>query len=366
MSALTGIPTLDQCVKDYRSATKIIASLEAGVVKGRATLEALLQVRSLLAGNERNANTIARLDAAIGQSGMNAESINDQMKWAQVRHQAFRAYVEAGEHCYEVSPALAEALSVTELRGVTGDSLRLPFSNVALVAPAEWRDMAQVVFVAITPTDCSHCIDTGEQSAHPVLSIVTYGRNGTRTETYSIKVVLDTGDIREALATATRRSRDDGGQVSHLDGTKARLKRLFWWIVNVCLYVTHAGAEAEPRHPNAEAERAWQVLNSEPGPKRRQRLLDLYNARFRRRIYVGRNVQSLNLNPGARGPLVVRTLVAGHWRNQVCGAGRQERRLTWIEPFWRGPESGPISNPIRVAREGRAEPSTLSRLVAGS
>lgn len=45
------------------------------------------------------------------------------------------------------------------------------------------------------------------------------------------------------------------------------------------------------------------------------------------------------------GRLSVRTLVRGHWRRQVCGKGRQDRKLIHIEPFWRGPEDGPI--PIR-------------------
>lgn len=34
----------------------------------------------------------------------------------------------------------------------------------------------------------------------------------------------------------------------------------------------------------------------------------------------------------------VQWLVRGHWRNQVCGAGMRDRRPTWIEPYWKGPE----------------------------
>jgi len=37
----------------------------------------------------------------------------------------------------------------------------------------------------------------------------------------------------------------------------------------------------------------------------------------------------------------VRWVVRGHWRNQACGKGRQERRPTWIEPYWKGPEGAP-------------------------
>jgi hypothetical protein len=36
-----------------------------------------------------------------------------------------------------------------------------------------------------------------------------------------------------------------------------------------------------------------------------------------------------------------RWLVRGHWRNQPCGTGRSERKHIFIEPHWKGPESGP-------------------------
>jgi hypothetical protein len=35
-----------------------------------------------------------------------------------------------------------------------------------------------------------------------------------------------------------------------------------------------------------------------------------------------------------------RFVVRGHFRNQACGPQRQERRPTWIRPFWKGPEDG--------------------------
>jgi len=32
--------------------------------------------------------------------------------------------------------------------------------------------------------------------------------------------------------------------------------------------------------------------------------------------------------------------VRGHYRNQVHGPGHRDRKLIWIEPFWKGPENG--------------------------
>jgi hypothetical protein len=37
-----------------------------------------------------------------------------------------------------------------------------------------------------------------------------------------------------------------------------------------------------------------------------------------------------------------RFVVRGHWRNQPCGPGRQERKLLWIAPYWKGPAEGEV------------------------
>ena len=46
---------------------------------------------------------------------------------------------------------------------------------------------------------------------------------------------------------------------------------------------------------------------------------------------------------GARGPVSVQCMVAGHWKWQACGVGRADRRRIHVEPYWRGPEDAPIA-----------------------
>lgn len=48
------------------------------------------------------------------------------------------------------------------------------------------------------------------------------------------------------------------------------------------------------------------------------------------------------LRTGEASP-TVQTLVRGHWKNQVCGTGRADRKYMHIEPYWRGPEDAPIA-----------------------
>ena len=39
----------------------------------------------------------------------------------------------------------------------------------------------------------------------------------------------------------------------------------------------------------------------------------------------------------------VQVLVRGHWKMQVYGLGRADRKLIHVEPYWRGPEEGPVA-----------------------
>jgi hypothetical protein len=45
---------------------------------------------------------------------------------------------------------------------------------------------------------------------------------------------------------------------------------------------------------------------------------------------------------GRANKLQVQLQVAGHWKMQACGKGLKERKLMWIEPYWRGAEDAPI------------------------
>lgn len=47
----------------------------------------------------------------------------------------------------------------------------------------------------------------------------------------------------------------------------------------------------------------------------------------------------------------VQWLVRGHWRNQAHGPGRSERKVIWIEPFFKGSENAPIAVKTHVLND---------------
>lgn len=60
---------------------------------------------------------------------------------------------------------------------------------------------------------------------------------------------------------------------------------------------------------------------------------------------------------GAHKSPSVQTLVRGHIKRQVVGAGRSGRKVIWIEPYWRGPKDAPIlARPVKVVNARKAKP----------
>jgi len=51
------------------------------------------------------------------------------------------------------------------------------------------------------------------------------------------------------------------------------------------------------------------------------------------------------------GPPTVQVMVIGHFKRQVCGVGRTERKKIWIKPYWRGPEAALIQTRPKKAAQ---------------
>lgn len=50
----------------------------------------------------------------------------------------------------------------------------------------------------------------------------------------------------------------------------------------------------------------------------------------------------LNGKAHAKWKLDKRFIVRGHWRRQATGAGHEDRRLIFVEPYWKGPPGAPV------------------------
>lgn len=128
---------------------------------------------------------------------------------------------------------------------------------------------------------------------------------------------------------------------------------LFFRIVlNAILYLSSDQAETQLAHtPRAALEaRAEAVLSI---PKRKKILREARQYSELDCMEVGASVgsiiiQKMQEGPGSEnhggGKPVVRFMVRGHWRNQAFGAGRTDRKLIWIKPFYKGPDVATVIN----------------------
>lgn len=75
-------------------------------------------------------------------------------------------------------------------------------------------------------------------------------------------------------------------------------------------------------------------------------------------IYVTKGTPSGTDSPADGGfqEYAVRFVVRGHWRNQPCGTALTERRLTWIKPYYKGPEMAELVNRPYVVPGRRRRP----------
>jgi len=127
--------------------------------------------------------------------------------------------------------------------------------------------------------------------------------------------------------------------------------------INALLYITNNLKDVWQTDANKEVtDLEARMLNAQ-GAKReklKERLRSMPKTPIQ---LVGRHYvidKKLQRDPTVSGEadyhLRVRFIVAGHWRKQACGPGLTERRLMWIQPYWKGPEFAPITRSIGIVK----------------
>ena len=230
---------------------------------------------------------------------------------------------------YEITDGLAEQLLHTEIRGVRQAEIKLPFDALKIHLPLSVFPKAGFVIL-----HCHSYVMVDYRNVFmftPNLAMTVYRRDGSLRTIISLRLDPDI-DIHETKSQIKRG--DD-------------LDRIPEWILNVVLYMTSSEVRSETKATNLEYVALTDRLNKAKGTKRekikeRRRSLDPSY-----RIILGVGVPRLSMQ-GTGTNLLVRTLVAGHWRNQVCGPKNTLRKHIWIQPFWRGPDLAPATAPIRV------------------
>lgn len=301
------------------------------------------------------------------------------------------SHERAGKRVYSPTDGLAWKLAHTELRNLKTDDLRLPYESVYIEVPKTAR-----LKVYNNDTGWHRCIgmyiteDTFPLKPHRLdhQTVLPYEHvDGFRSwrimAVGESKGIIDHGDglvelddaltyfriplvpgesLEDMVKAAGAEMEETKREAEHLGWRNMddEWKRLFRWAMNAMLYVTWT-EPGENWIGNKEARLLWSRMRKMKGKtakaKRSKLQKKLNQIDPQKRIILGskvvvdRNVMREGAPGNGEGtPVSVRTRVSGHWRNQAHGPGRTQRKLIWIEPFWRGPEDGPIVTPTHEMR----------------
>lgn len=268
-----------------------------------------------------------------------AEKFNDPLLGFGLRLNHWACFVHGGSHTYQVAEPLARLLCAKEatVPAVRCGDLHLPFRAIRVLVP---REAGLLVYSEAQEGFPVHTIYVAEERDPHEWLFMVEGGGGLLTFHLSFNDTLSVKEQLERFRREWKRKRN--APQPHT------VPPAVTFLANVVLYATHAGTE--PHEGNEQVRRLIQRARQLPKGSRKRRNLNRKVAGMARepRFLVGRDITIDRTVP--RGPTVYqavgtrldkRVRVAGHLRFQACGPGWLERKLIWIEPFWRGPVTAP-------------------------
>jgi len=282
------------------------------------------------------------------------------------------AHVADQPNIFCPSEGLAQMLSSTELRGVLGSDVRWPYHTFAVELPPDFLSTERDgLFHPARSVLVAHCDSTASAFKHArrgpyMLMLIETEFKGTSASGQStlmlcVRVPLPADDAPlSAKGLIESMDFDRHGPRALLQGREVEWKRAIvqvaQLILNLGLYL--GSAQAEVRHLHAE-----QIARLTQGKSKkevRKTVRERIERLQRERVFpVGSSVridpelrEQLARTDATGGPLTYRTIVRGHWKRQVSGEGRSERKTIWIRPYVRGSEDLPqalIGHTYKVA-----------------
>lgn len=286
------------------------------------------------------------------------------------------AYEVAGRHLYVPSTPLAEYMAHgVQAPRVTSEDLRLPFPAVFLAIPEHlgyqvwnedtgWHRCVGVYVVEGRARDLQNNPCRGWQ----LMMVGEDKAEGGLVDdaVYYCQVPLTPGlTIQQSIDRADAHYQGmDPGYRNHRGW-----RDVFMWAVNIILYCTYAASDVVEYMANPDAARLVEKISRLKRGQRKRQLQDKLDRQGgeRRRYRVGHDIvidrgrlvggETSGAHQGS--PVQARHWVTGHWKMQTYGAGRLQRRLTWIAPYKRGPTGQELVERKRVVK------GDVSRATAG-
>lgn len=297
---------------------------------------------------------------------------------------------------YRVTEGLAQRMMLTELRGIRGTDVRMPYKSIYVevppslkyhvTSPDEQKYVLHGVYLLERPAPAF--VDDDDERPEGELAdddnrrllIVLCGlpvgapENSIDDAVEYVEIGLNDTPVTEEVARVSRDARLTTESLGlYRDGRPARIPRLgatetsHWpaiinWAVNVLFYMTRPFAELLITDDNREyADLERRALAAPKGSQKRQGLYQrLRGLTSRRRTVLGGGItvdRSLPVDHagavaafGGTGiPRTTRQEVAGHYQRYAVGPGSRrvggERQWKYVGPYKIGPENAPLRAP---------------------
>lgn len=349
------------CLDAYR---EVVAGFDrsAGIRKEASVVQAFEYILARQVMSEVSAKSYYEFAAVFGSQllslinpvGGTQESVTISM---QTQYHHLRAE-QAGSKIYEVSSGLSQQLLDTELRGLTSEDCRLPYDSLVLIPPV---GSGLRVWNTQTGWHSIECIYVSED-LHDDIRIWRFLLVGVP-KTHDLDDALlwfaislkPNRPLSEALDDEDELIRTSKDYTAEVLPMQKEWRRIFNWVLNVIIYATWPDAEREHVWVSRDARLLWERMQKLPKGKKRDRLKsELGKMNQDKKIVLGRSItinrQSADTDePATTGtgkPLTLRVRVQGHWKKQFHGPQRALRKLIWIQPYWKGPEDGTLSDAV--------------------
>ena len=275
-------------------------------------------------------------------------------------HSRFR---RDGSRVFRVSEGVAGLLRHTNVDNVPSEWVRLPFPSLYLQLP----DSPTLFTVAGKdrngqdfqyPGIGVYCVESelnGVRSLH-LHMVGIHPNDAADDQTMNVELKLVEGLNMEQVFGATTMTGHYLEPWAEITKVREDLWHGVRLAINLLLYIADPSSElSEPIKGSATLKLEQHPKKAEEWRKRMRRIA----AKEPIIIDVGKSVKpvpELSQELGSPYELSVRFVVRGHWRQQPCGPGGKERKLTWIAPYWKGPEWAEVVHRDYLVMDSRTDP----------
>jgi len=257
---------------------------------------------------------------------------------------------------YQISQDLGDMLMNTTLKKVPSELLQSPYEEIVLETPINLLSLndgetgehnVYNIYVNIEE-------HTGEKVLKLFIAALSNENSVDELDDkcfYFKLIVKDGENIHDSVNRQADDFIADGKKYSDSSDLMniKKISRIFNFVLNCLLYIT--GAECDIKYIDRRRDLQGKMDRAKSGGKRKKWERMINNCDLPKYV-IGSSIKLTRMEKeaydcartGTGSKHTSRTIVQGHWRNQVYGEGRSLRKMVWIKPFWRGPEFGELIN----------------------